>query len=453
MEPLTLQLEQDFSSSGFSRHPTWLTELMKSAFVSFEDKGYPSPREEAWRYTNVVPMTETPFRFVKDSKFSGVSKDKIKHFVADIEGALCLVFVNGFFQPQLSTLQGLPQGMILQSMAEALKTHSHLVRPYLARFADYREHPFVAVNTAFIHDGLFIFVPKKTVVKFPVHLVYFSASEGQETVTHPRNLFVVEEQGQLQLIESYAGEGTYWTNTVTEIVAGSRATVDHVRVQKEDLKATHFSSVFSHQAADSHFHSHLFSFGGHLVRNNTHVILGGEKSDCLLNGFFMGQGQQHVDNQTTMDHASPYASSDEFYKGILKDQAQGVFNGRIIVRPQAQKTNARQSNRNLLLSEEARMNTKPNLEIYANDVRCSHGATVGHIDEEQLFYLRSRGLDRHISYDLLTYAFAREIIQKVPLEGISRSLECDLFQYLHGETSQKVPSAALPFSRGPQRTV
>ena len=389
MEILTEQLKKDFKVEG----EPWLSQLKSSAFENFISKGYPSTRAEDWRYTNVTSLTQTSFHLTKESK------------------------------PHVKSPSPLPEGVIVENLAYMLETRPDFVRPYLSRFAEDQSQPFVTLNTAFLHEGLFIFIPKGQIIPEPIHFVYEPSLDSEVQVSHPRNLIVVEEGAEVSLVEIYKGEGHYWTNAVTEIIAGPRTHISHCKIQQEGNEATHFSTLSVHQDRDSYFSSHVFSFGGDLVRNHIQVVLNEEGSECVLNGLFMGTGKQHVDNQTTIDHVQPHTSSRESYKGVLDGQAQGVFNGQIIVRPNAQKVQAEQSNKNLLLSDKAEINTKPNLEIYANDVKCSHGATIGRIDDNQLFYLKSRGVGEEEAKNILTYAFASDVIQKVPEESLKQELE------------------------------
>ncbi len=315
--------------------------------------------------------------------------------LADL-GCSRLTFLNGRYVPELSKLREIPKGLKAGSMASAWKNHGALLERYFGRYADAKSHAFVALNTAFFEDGAFIEVPKGEVLQKPLHVLQISYGGGQTTVAHPRNLILVGDTGQASIIETFVSleEDATFTNTVTEIVAGEGALVDYSKVQQESDAAFHYARVQVHQARSSSVTTHSIQLGGLLTREEVQTVLDGEGAESLLHGLYVIAGSQHVDNHTIIDHAKAHCSSREIYKGVLDGKSQGVFNGKIIVRPDAQKTDSKQSNKNLLLSEDAIINTKPQLEIFADDVKCTHGATVGQIDPEAVFYLRSRGIDR-----------------------------------------------------------
>ncbi|PYV03203.1 MAG: Fe-S cluster assembly protein SufD [Acidobacteria bacterium] len=336
-----------------------------------------------------------------------------------------LVFLNGHFSQELSSPGKLPEGVKAGSLASALDSDGGLLEEHLARYASYRRNAFTALNTAFVEDGAFVYLPKDAVVKEPIHLLFLSTASKDPAVCHPRNLIVAGSSAQATVIESYAGleGGVYFTNAVTEIVTGEQSRIDHTRLQRESERAFHVATMEVSQHRDSAFASRSISIGGKLVRNDLNVLLNGEGCDCTLDGLYFAGGEQHVDNHTTIDHAKPHCSSRELYKGILDGKSTGVFNGKIIVRKDAQKTDARQTNNNLLLSEESLINTKPQLEILADDVKCTHGATIGQLDEEALFYLRTRGIGDAAARSLLTYAFASEIIGRIRIQPIQCRLD------------------------------
>ncbi|PYU93499.1 MAG: Fe-S cluster assembly protein SufD [Acidobacteria bacterium] len=336
-----------------------------------------------------------------------------------------LVFLNGHFSQELSSPGKLPEGVKAGSLASALDSDGGLLEEHLARYASYRRNAFTALNTAFVEDGAFVYLPKDAVVKEPIHLLFLSTASKDPAVCHPRNLIVAGSSAQATVIESYAGleGGVYFTNAVTEIVTGEQSRIDHTRLQRESERAFHVATMEVSQHRDSAFASRSISIGGKLVRNDLNVLLNGEGCDCTLDGLYFAGGEQHVDNHTTIDHAKPHCSSRELYKGILDGKSTGVFNGKIIVRKDAQKTDARQTNNNLLLSEESLINTKPQLEILADDVKCTHGATIGQLDVEALFYLRTRGIGDAAARSLLTYAFASEIIGRIRIQPIQCRLD------------------------------
>ena len=413
--------------------PAWLARLRREAIDRFEALGFPTVRQEAWRFTDVSPIAREPFRPVDGYRPNGLDVPTIKGFTyPGLEGPR-LVFVNGHFAADLSDLSmmgNLPDGVRVGSLARAIQEDPGSVEPYLTRQAgpldSAKDQPFVALNSAFLGDGAFIHFPKGLTVSEPIHLLFLSVPAGATTVSHPRNLIVAEEGSRGLVIESYGGhgEGRYYTNAVTEVIAGSGAVIEHCKVQEEAPGAYHTAVLRVRQECDSSVVSHSISLGGALVRNDLNFLLGGRGVDCTLNGLYVVGGNQHVDHHTTVDHAEPNGTSRELYKGILDDTSQGVFHGKIIVRQDAQKTNARQTNKNLVLSEKAGINTQPSLEIYADDVKCTHGATIGQLDPLSLYYLRSRGITETDARTLLTYGFMDDVIGKIGCEPVRAHLEC-----------------------------
>jgi Fe-S cluster assembly protein SufD len=360
-----------------------LAEMRKRAAEFFEACGYPTTRDEEWRFTNVSAIAKA-------------------HFTAAAPN------VSG------------------HSLRDALEQHPAAIEEHLGRYASSLSNPFVALNTAHFEDGAFLHIPKNTVVEEPLWVDFTAASER---TTHPRNLIVVGENSQVRIVERYRGEGRYFTNAVTEIVVGENSIVEHVKLEEESPEAFHVATIQVRQARNSNFKAHNISFGGLLVRNDVNAVLA---SGCegTLNGLYLASGKQHMDNHTALDHAAPHAASHELYKGILDGASSAVFNGKIFVRKDAQKTDAKQTNKNLVLSESATINTKPELQILADDVRCTHGATVGQLDEEAMFYLRARGIGKTAARDLLVYAFARDVIERVGIPSIRKHLEEALFERL-----------------------
>jgi Fe-S cluster assembly protein SufD len=348
------------------------------------------------------------------------------------EGAAArLVFVNGRLSARLSSLGELPAGVIVASLAEALEKAPDKVEPWLGQHARFDDHPFVALNTAFLRDGALVWVPRGVIVEKPIHLMFVSSSTGTEPiVTFPRNLFVAGENSQVTLVETYAGEGAYFTCPVTELVAGPASVVDHYKVQIESREAFHMATFQIEAERSCTPSSHSISIGGALVRNDVNAVLDGEGIDCILNGLYLAEGRQVIDNHMRVEHAKPHCASHELYKGVLDGAARSVFNGLIHVHPGAQKTDAKQSNRNLLLSSSAIANSNPQLEIFADDVKCTHGSTVGQLDEDAIFYLRSRGIGQEAARSLLTYAFASDIVERIKVEPVRRDLEEFLFARL-----------------------
>jgi Fe-S cluster assembly protein SufD len=411
----------------------WLDRLRKAAMKRFTELGFPTSRNEDWKFTSVAPIAKIPFRPVGPPKNESLTTETLARSGHTIGGAVQLLFVNGHYAPGLSSLRKLPDGVIVTSLASALHNHTELIEPHLAHYADYRDHSFTALNTAFINDGAFVYVPEGKAIETPIHLLFLTTAAGEGSVAHPRNLILAGDRSQITLIETHAGleEQVHFTNAVTEIALDDRAVIDHYKLQHESEGAFHVATLQVHQQTGSNFSSHYLGFGGALVRNEVRAALDGEGCECTLNGLYMAGGRQHLDNHTVIDHAKPRCASHELYKGILAGRAHGVFNGKIFVRQDAQKTDAKQTNKTLLLSDEAVINTKPQLEIFADDVKCTHGATVGQLQEDAIFYLRSRGIGHEQARSLLTFAFANDIITRVKIEAIRTRLEETLLAAHH----------------------
>lgn len=413
--------------------PGWIQEVRRQAIDRFASLGLPKTDMEEWRYTNVDSLAKTQFLVPKRMAPGGViENDFIERSDFYHADDLRLVFVNGLFAPLLSHTESLPKGVFCGNLGSFLKEHPGVIEKHLSRLSDFKDRTFVALNTAFLEDAAIVYLPKGVVCDKPIYLCHLSWTSGLPTVTHPRNLIIAEEGSQATLVEIYAGGGdeTYFTNAVTEIVAGEGSVMDHYKLQQEGGNATHIASTDVVQARDSRLQTFSALLGSSLCRNEVKTLLQDEGANCTLNGFYMVTGRQHVDNQTTIDHAKPHGTSAELYKGILGGQSRGVFNGRIIVRPDAQKTVARQTNKNLILSKDALVNTKPLLEIFANDVKCNHGATIGRLDENQVFYLRSRGLAEAHARNLLTYAFASDLLSEIKVPRLQSALEKWVFRRL-----------------------
>ena len=407
--------------------PAGLQALRRAAIERFADLGFPTLRQEEWRLTNVAPIVQGTFHWPQGDP-DAVAPGLIAPHVFD--AAARLVFVDGRFSPRLSSVGELPAGTIVASLAEILAQSPGLVEPWLARSAKFDRHPFVALNTAFLSDGAFLYIPRGAVTG-PIQLLFLSSGEaGRATLSFPRNLFVADESSQTTIVETYAGEGAYFTSPVTELFAGPGAVIDHYKVQRESLAAFHMATFQVQGERACVPSSHSISIGGALVRNDVNAVLDGEGIDCILNGLYFGDGRQVVDNHMRVEHAKPHCASHELYKGVLDGKSRAVFNGLIHVHKGAQKTDAKQSNRNLLLSRDAIANSNPQLEIYADDVKCTHGSTVGQLDEDAVFYLRSRGIGAEAARSLLTYAFASDIVERIKVVPVRRDLEEFLFARL-----------------------
>jgi Fe-S cluster assembly protein SufD len=404
----------EFVKETAAETPPWLRELREKAFAQFCAVGFPTTRDEDWRFTNVSALARTQFKLARGNTVPFATSDLVAWRMED--AAARMVFVDGRFAPELSTWGALPEGVTANGLHKEIQYRPQSVADHLGRYLDIERDPFCALNTAFIEDGAYVHVRRGVVVKHPIHLLFIVISAGAPAMTHPRNLIVVEDEGEASIVEEYVSFGQEmpaFSNTATELVAGSNATVTHTMVEREHLQSYNFSTLRIEQARSATVTSHSLLLGGALVRNNVHPVLAGEGGECLINGLFIGGGRQHLDNYMLVEHASPHCASRQFYNGILDERAHGVFHGRIIVHKDAQKTDAKQTNRNLLLNDDAQIDTKPQLEIYADDVKCTHGATIGQIEENALFYLRSRGITESDARRLLLQAFAGEFLDRM----------------------------------------
>jgi len=418
-----VQAYQAFAANGASGAPAWLKELRAGGIARFGALGFPTTKQEAWRFTSVAALQETPFELAHPAL-------RTPH-LAEIEPFLLgngprLVFVNGLLARSLST--PLLDGVRLDGLARTLVDAPDLVRQHLSKYAAFADRPFAALNTAFVHDGAFVHVPARTVFEQPIQLLFLAVPSGNAPlISHPRNLIVVEREARASVVETYValaeGGGTYWTNAVTEVVAGDGARVDCYRIQRESDRAYHVAVTDVHQGRDSIANVHAVSFGGALARHDLRGTLAGPGGYLILNGLYALTGDQHADHHTAIDHAAPHCESHEYFNGVLDDRSRGVFNGRIIVRPGAQKTDSKQTNNNLLLSRDAHADSQPQLEIYADDVKCTHGSTVGPLDPKALFYLESRGIGEDEARRLMTYGFAAEILNRMDIAPLREQLD------------------------------
>jgi Fe-S cluster assembly protein SufD len=409
--------------------PRWLQEIRDRGAVRFAELGFPTARSEEWRFTSVSAIANAELSLAP----AAISLDE-----AELETFLYadaphrLVFVNGRFAPALSRTAGLPDGVRFGSLAHLAASEPDVER-LLGHEADADSRAFAALNSAFAADGGFISVPAGVLLDTPLQLLFVSVAPSHAgTMSHPRTLVVLGANSQAQLVETYVGGPgqKYFTNAVTEVFVGEHAVLDHYKVQEESVEAFHIASMHVRAARSANFSSHSFALGGKLVRNDAIVTLAGEGGECTLNGLYVADGERLVDNHTSIDHAQPHCPSHEIYKGIIGGKARAVFNGKIIVREDAQKTNAKQTNRALLLSDDASINTKPQLEIFADDVKCTHGAAIGQLDEDALFYLRARGLTLQEARDMLIHAFAGDILDRVKVEPLRIALEAELYAQL-----------------------
>ncbi len=407
----------------------------REAMKMFLELGFPSTKHEEWRFTNVTPISQTQFQPSTLSSIADVALSQIERFFLKEADGSRLVFIDGLFAPDLSSVDKKAQRITIDSLANALKGNVSAVETHLGTTAAFDENGFVALSTAFMYDGAFIHVPDNESVANPIQLLFIATGDSQPRVASPRNLVVVGKNAQVSIVEGYyhLRDQSYFTNSVSEIVVGSDSIVEFDRVINESDSAYHVSGIHIAQKASSVFTSNAISLSGLIIRNNVTAVLGGEHAECTLNGLSLGTGAELIDNHTAIDHASANCDSHELYKAILDGKSRGVFNGKIFVRKDAQKTDAKQTNKTLLLSDEAIMDTKPQLEIFADDVKCTHGATVGQLDDEQIFYLRARGISLDDARDLLTRAFALSVISKIRIEPLRKKLDTMLQEKLrHG---------------------
>lgn len=402
--------------------PDALKSLRRAAFERFADIGFPTTKNEDWHFTSVSSIADQEFTLLPAAT-GDVQRDELKPFLFGLSGHL-MTFVNGRFDASLSNLSALPAGVTLVDLATAW-TSSPTLAARVGKQTGYQNAAFTALNTAFMSDGAVLEIAKDVEVAQPIHLLFITDATAAKSMMHPRNLVVVGRHAKATVIESYVSlsDAMYLTNAVTEITVGEGATLTHYKMQREAARAFHVSTVEVAQGKDSHYVSFSLTTGGRLSRSNVYTTLDGDGCGATLNGLVMLGGEQHADVQTQIIHAQPNCYSRELYKNVLDDSSHGVFNGKVYVHPVAQKTDGKQTNKTLLLSEAAHMDTKPQLEIFADDVKCTHGATIGQIDETALFYLKSRGISNTLARQLLTYAFAADVLETIELDPVRESLE------------------------------
>ncbi len=404
--------------------------IRKKAISKFSDLGFPTPRNEDWKYTNVAPILKHKFQLPTNS--DKLPDNISRKFAYEGLEQNVLVFLNGQFSKELSTYRNKNNGLIVDSLQNALHNCPELIDKYLGSIADYENETFTALNTAFINDGAFIYVSKGAIEEEPIHILNLSVSKDSEFIAHHRNLIVAEKESEIQIVESFhhLTNNTYFNNIVSEIVVGENAKIDYIKIQDESEHAFHISTTQINQEYSSVFTSVNIDLGGELVRNNLNFSLNAQNCESNMFGFFLGGGTQHIDNHTFIDHAKPHCYSNQLYKGILDEKANAVFNGKILVRPDAQKTNALQSNKTLLLTNEASINAKPQLEIFADDVKCTHGATIGQLDDEAVFYLRARGIGEEVAGAMLRYAFAADVFKNIKVAPVREKLNVEILERL-----------------------
>jgi len=405
--------------------------IRNDAFFSVQENGFPTVKDESWRFTDLTPLFNQPFNL---SASKGIIKksDIQKYILSDVH-ALQLVFIDGKFYKEFSRMINPGQSIEVKNLAEVMRREPQKVKTRLMR----QEDSFSALNTAFVNDGSYIAIPENREIRETIHLIFLSAAHKNPTVSYIRNIIDLGRNAQVRIVESYYSlyNQTAYCNTLTDIRLGENSKLEHIKLQNENLNGFHLGRLFIDQQRDSRFHSFSLNFGGAWVRNNLFAKLSAPNCKNLLYGLYMGHKRQHIDNNTVIEHAAPRCESRELYQGILSDQAHGVFSGMIYVHPGAAKTDARQNNNCLLLSPKARIDSKPQLEIYADDVKCTHGATVGRLDEQQIFYLRSRGLGRQQAKNILTYAYAEKVVEKINILQVRDLIDEILLERLQEDTN------------------
>ena len=413
----------EFEEARFKGEPPWVAGMRRRGMASFTKTGFPTAKDEAWRYTNPAPIVRTPFRLFKEGEAKPIDP-------AIIPGgeAARLVFVNGSYAPGLSRGTGTFGPAVVMNLRQAMAAEEESAREHVGNVAALGSHPFTALNAAFLGDGAYVRIPRGTILEAPIHLVFVGSAGAQPAVSHLRNLILSGPESQARVIETYVGTGeaTTLTNAVTEILCGEGAVLEHTKLQRESSGAFHVHRIAAAQGRSSRFDSHNLCFGSGLARTDIDVLFQAEGGECTLNGLFVTHGTQHVDNHTLIDHAKPHCTSRELYKGILSGRSRGVFHGKVIVRPDAQKTDAVQTNKNLLLSREALVNSTPALEILADDVKCKHGSTIGQLDANALFYLRARGIGEEQARAMLTYGFAADLASRIRVPWVREEVEAFL---------------------------
>jgi Fe-S cluster assembly protein SufD len=411
--------------------PAWLENLRQAAKDRFQSTGYPTTSQEDWRFTNITPIARTEFS-AADDKITDESRRLADESAFGPDAAAELVFVNGHYAPGLSHPGKLPRGVALTHLAHATSEDLHLLQNHLGKIADFKTNPFVALNTSALHDAAILHVPRGVTIESPIHFVFIADSGSEAIACHPRLIVISEANCEFTLVETYAANrGVTFTNAVTEIFIGDDSRVSYNRVQRGGAETLLISTLAAKLGTNSRLVSHAATLGGKLTRNDLNVTLAGKGADATLNGLVILDADQHCDNHTLLDHASANCPSHELYKHVLDGKSSCVFRGKILVRQDSQKTDSKQTSKSLLLSDDATMNSQPALEIYADDVKCTHGSTTGPVDEEMIFYLRTRGVGLEAARHLLTYAFAADVTRRIKVEPVRRRLE-DYLAAHHG---------------------
>ncbi len=392
----------------------WLEEQRLRALSQFSEQGFPSSHEEEWRYTNVSAIEKKLFSPTINKTINLVDIEWLKLY--QLQEAWSVVLVDGHFSAELSSLEDLPVDVLVMGMADALQKLPETLENYINQSVNIDENSFIAFNTAWFTDGLFVSVNAKRILEKPIQVLHVATQ--QDVLAATRTVIILDKMAEASIIETYVGyDNAYLSSTVTEVFVGQNAHLTLYKMQCESEKAYHFGGIYVKQDRDAHFTHHNFAFGALLARSDIHTDLD-HASECELNGLYLGVKRQHIDSHTRINHIKPHGISRELYKGVLDDRARGVFQGRVIVAKDAQQTDSQMNNRNLLLSDDAEADSKPQLEIYADDVKCGHGVTVGQLDEKSIFYLQSRCIDEEVARNILTFAFANEMVDRIKIKAL-----------------------------------
>ena len=420
-----LSLFKDFENHLNGEKSLPLHKLRKQAIAKFAGLDFPDLHQEDWRFTDISPILKYNFNYADKNNLP--LKSEISKFLFERMASHTIVFVNGFYSPAFSTLLPLPNGAVIGSLAGSMMQSDHGAEEYFSKHAASDTNVFTVLNTAFVTDGAYVRIPESVIIEKPIHLVFISHGDGK-FISQPRNLIIAGRNSQAKIIEHYIGTDNhiYFTNAVTEIYLDENSNVETVKIQSESTKSYHIATTEVSLESNSNYESQAISLGASIYRHNLNVILKGEGGNATLEGLYLTSGEQLSDTHSLIDHTAPHCTSHEHYKGILDGKSRGVFNGRIMVRKGAQQTNSYQENRNIILSNEAKVDTKPQLEIFADDVKCSHGATVGQLNDEAIFYLRSRGIGEELAKLILIHAFANDVLQNIKIDEVRNSLEAVL---------------------------
>ncbi len=425
-----------------TKQPCWVFPLRKAGITRFAELGFPTINDEDWRFTNVAPIAKLPFQPVFETARDGLTREAIEKLAFGSLPGARLVFVNGHYLVDLSSAGSEKPGVKISSLAAALNAEPALLEKHLAHYAVGQDNAFTSLNTAFFQDGAFVHVSAGKVVEKPIHLLFISTGKEAGATSHPRNLIVADKDAHVTVIESYVslGDAAYFTNAVTELVGGEGAVIEHIKFQDESENAFHIAAIHAHLSRNCNLAAHSIATGARLSRNNIRTSLAGEGVNAVLNGLYSTRLDQLADHHMVVEHAQPHCNSHEYYNGILDGRSKGVFHGRILVRQVAQKTDAKQTNKNLLLSEDATVDTKPQLEIYADDVKCTHGATIGQLNDESIFYLRARGIGEETARRMLIHAFAGEIIERIRYTPVREELDKLIWERLEANPALGQPT-------------